>query len=88
MPNLLNINKRRIFIRYIYTVYLPLEKIMSPRPRRQDAREPGAMLAEIKASARQQMSEYGTAGLSLRGIARSLGITAPAIYNYFPRRTI
>ena len=58
---------------------------MSPRPRRQDAREPGAMLAEIKASARQQMSEYGTAGLSLRGIARSLGITAPAIYNYFPR---
>lgn len=58
---------------------------MSPRPRRSDSREPGEMLAAIKTSARQQMAEYGTAGLSLRGIARDLGITAPAIYNYFPR---
>ena len=41
--------------------------------------------AQIKAAARQQMAEHGTAGLSLRGIARQLGITAPAIYNYFPR---
>lgn len=39
----------------------------------------------IKQAARQQMAERGTSGLSLRGIARSLGITAPAIYNYFPR---
>lgn len=43
------------------------------------------MLAQIKATARRQMAEHGTAGLSLRGIARELGITAPAIYNYFPR---
>jgi AcrR family transcriptional regulator len=43
------------------------------------------MAQAIKQAARQQMVERGTAGLSLRGIARSLGITAPAIYNYFPR---
>jgi len=43
------------------------------------------MSAEIKAAARRQMAQYGTAGLSLRGIARELRITAPAIYNYFPR---
>jgi AcrR family transcriptional regulator len=43
------------------------------------------MIAQIKAAARRQMAEHGTAGLSLRGIARELGFTAPAIYNYFPR---
>jgi AcrR family transcriptional regulator len=43
------------------------------------------MIAQLKAVARRQMAAYGTAGLSLRGIARELGITAPAIYNYFPR---
>ena len=58
---------------------------MSPRPARQQAQERGDMLAQIKATARQQMAEHGTPGLSLRGIARELGITAPAIYNYFPR---
>ncbi len=36
-------------------------------------------------AARGQMAEHGTAGLTLRGIARTLGITAPAIYNYFSR---
>ena len=41
------------------------------------------MITQIKVVARQQMAEHGTAGLSLRGIAREMGITAPAIYNYF-----
>jgi AcrR family transcriptional regulator len=39
----------------------------------------------IKSVARQQMAQHGNAGLSLRGIARELGVTAPALYNYFPR---
>ncbi len=39
----------------------------------------------IKAVARQQMAELGTAGVSLRAIARAMNITAPAIYNYYPR---
>jgi AcrR family transcriptional regulator len=43
------------------------------------------MTERIKAAARAQMAEHGTAGLSLRGVARELSITAPAIYNYFPR---
>jgi AcrR family transcriptional regulator len=39
----------------------------------------------IKQAARAQMVQHGTAGISLRGIARELDITAPAIYNYYPR---
>jgi len=53
------------------------------RPRREAVRK--EIAEEIKAAARKQMEQYGTAGLSLRGVARELGITAPAIYNYFPR---
>lgn len=40
----------------------------------------------IKDVAWQQIAEHGAAALSLRAIARELGITAPAIYNYYPRR--
>ena len=58
---------------------------MSPRPTREHAHERIDMITRIKAVAQQQMAEHGTAGLSLRGIAREMGITAPAIYNYFPR---
>jgi AcrR family transcriptional regulator len=58
---------------------------MCARPKREQARQHGEMIAQIKAAARQQMAEHGTAGLSLRGIGRELGITAPAIYHYFPR---
>jgi AcrR family transcriptional regulator len=58
---------------------------MCARPKRGQARERGEMIAQIKAAGRRQMAEHGTAGLSLRGIARDLGVTAPAIYNYFPR---
>lgn len=44
-------------------------------------------LAEaIKNSAWDQISKNGAAALSLRAIARDLGITAPAIYNHFQRR--
>jgi len=40
----------------------------------------------IKESAREQIAERGAAAISLRGIARELGITALAIYNYFSNR--
>lgn len=49
------------------------------------ARKQQITAQDIKTIARQQMAEKGTAGLSLRGIARQLDVTAPAIYNYFPR---
>lgn len=53
-----------------------------PRPRREAQRQ--ATADEIKTIARTQMREKGTVGLSLRAIAREMGVTAPAIYNYFP----
>ena len=53
------------------------------RPRREAIRK--EIADEIKAAARKLMGEHGTAGLSLRAVARDLSITAPAIYNYFPR---
>lgn len=56
-----------------------------PRPRRTTQIDSLDMPSQIKAAARRQMAQQGTAGIALRGIARELGITAPAIYNYFPR---
>lgn len=40
----------------------------------------------IKEAAWKQVAEEGAPALSLRAVARELKITAPAIYNYFPRR--
>lgn len=57
---------------------------MSPRPRR-DQKQPNLQEA-IKETAWKQIGELGAPALSLRAIARDLGITAPAIYNYFPHR--
>lgn len=41
---------------------------------------------EILDTARTQMAERGAAALSLRAIAREMGLTAPAIYRYFEDR--
>jgi AcrR family transcriptional regulator len=57
---------------------------MSPRPKLAD-QHPDLQTA-IKDAAWKQIADEGAAALSLRAIARALGITAPAIYNYFPRR--
>jgi AcrR family transcriptional regulator len=40
----------------------------------------------ILAVAYKQIAKNGAAALSLRAIARELGVTAPAIYNYYHRR--
>jgi AcrR family transcriptional regulator len=42
--------------------------------------------ATIKALARQQMAAEGTAGISLRGIARDMELSAPALYRYYATR--
>lgn len=39
---------------------------------------------EIITTAVSQLESHGPSGISLRGIARALGISAPAIYTYFP----
>ncbi|GAB2900944.1 hypothetical protein GCM10022245_40270 [Streptomyces mayteni] len=41
---------------------------------------------EIRAIALKQMAEGGPGAISLRGIAREMGMTARAIYSYFPAR--
>jgi AcrR family transcriptional regulator len=41
-------------------------------------------VAEIKDAARRQLVTGGPTAISLRAIARDMGMTAPAIYRYFP----
>jgi AcrR family transcriptional regulator len=53
-------------------------------PRRARVRQ--ATVEEIKAVARAQMAAEGTAGVTLRAIARDMGMTAPALYRYFGSR--
>lgn len=43
-------------------------------------------LDDIKAAARGQLAAGGQAGISLRAIARELGMTASAVHYYFPSR--
>lgn len=45
-----------------------------------------ATLDEIRATAWKQIAESGAAALSLRGIAREMGMTAPALYRYYKDR--
>jgi AcrR family transcriptional regulator len=45
-------------------------------------------LAEIKALAWQQIAEAGAPSLSLRAIAREMGMTSSALYRYFPSRDV
>lgn len=46
-------------------------------------RQRAATEAEIKDVARRQLVESGGVELSLRGIAREMGMTAPGLYRYF-----
>jgi AcrR family transcriptional regulator len=50
------------------------------------ARKRDATRAEILETAREQMACEGAAALSLRAIARQMGLSAPALYRYFPDR--
>ena len=56
------------------------------RPRTRNARGEGARLRqELVAAASEIIAETGDASqLSLRGVARAVGITAPSIYRHFP----
>ena len=54
---------------------------MSRRDRMRDL-----TIAEIKTTARQQMADSGTAGVSLSAIARAMEMSAPALYRYFASR--
>jgi AcrR family transcriptional regulator len=45
-------------------------------------------VAEIKTLAWQQIAEAGAPSLSLRAIARDMGMTSSALYRYFPSRDL
>lgn len=44
------------------------------------------LTAEIKTEARRQLAAHGADALSLRAVARELGMVSSAIYRYFPSR--
>lgn len=54
-------------------------------PNRREKRRT-ATLDEIRATAWKQIGEMGAASLSLRGIAREMGMTAPGLYRYYKDR--
>jgi AcrR family transcriptional regulator len=56
----------------------------APRTARERAR--AELTAEILASARRRLGEVGAAGLSLRSVARELGMASSAVYRYFTSR--
>lgn len=55
----------------------------TPLASRRD-RQRAATVAEIKAAARQRLAQGGPSAIGLRAIARDLGLSAPALYRYFP----
>src|SRR5262245_7605460 len=44
------------------------------------------LTAEIKQAGRRHLAEHGAAGLSLRAVARDVGMVSSAVYRYFPSR--
>ena len=56
-----------------------------PQPSRRERRKQET-IADITAAARAQLADGGPDGISLRAIARQLGMTASAVHYYFPGR--
>lgn len=55
-----------------------------PRETRAESRE--RITAELMAAARRQLAEVGAAGLSLREVAREIGMVSSAVYRYVDSR--
>ena len=55
-------------------------------PRTARARARAELTREIKEAARRQLRDEGAAALSLRAVARELGMVSSAVYRYFPSR--
>ena len=56
------------------------------RPRETRAASRERITAELMAAARRQLAEVGAAGLSLREVARDLGMVSSAVYRYVESR--
>jgi AcrR family transcriptional regulator len=50
------------------------------------ARVRAELTEEILAAGRRQLAEHGSAALSLRAVAREVGMVSSAVYRYFPSR--
>jgi AcrR family transcriptional regulator len=59
---------------------------MADAPHTARARARVLLTADIKATARRQLAEVGAAGLSLRAVARELGLASSAVYRYVESR--
>jgi AcrR family transcriptional regulator len=63
------------------------ERVSTPgAPQNARARVRAELTKEIKDVARRQLAESGAAALSLRAVARELGMVSSAVYRYFPSR--
>jgi AcrR family transcriptional regulator len=60
--------------------------IADSAPRGARARVRAELTREIKEAGRRQLAEQGVTGLSLRAIAREMGMVSSAIYRYYPSR--
>jgi len=60
--------------------------LMARAPATARARARAALTADIKATARRHLAEVGAPGLSLRAVARDLGMVSSAVYRYFESR--
>jgi AcrR family transcriptional regulator len=68
----------------VFTWLLQHGSVDTPVPRRERLRQ--ATIDEIKQTARSQLAEQGLAAVSLRGVARAMGLTPSALYRYFDGR--
>lgn len=59
---------------------------MANAPMTARARARAELLDEIKAAGRRQLAEVGASELSLRAVARELGMVSSAVYRYFASR--
>jgi len=59
---------------------------MTVKPETPRARARAAVVEEIKAAARAQLAERGAAALSVRHVARDLGMSSSGMYRYFASR--
>ncbi|MCW2605118.1 MAG: putative transcriptional regulator, TetR family, partial [Pseudonocardiales bacterium] len=62
----------------------PVTAPSAPRTARARVRE--ELTREIKDAARRHLGESGPFGLSLRAVAREVGMVSSAVYRYFPSR--
>ena len=60
--------------------------VVDPPPRTARDRARAEITGEIKAVARRHVAEQGSAALSLRAVAREVGMVSSAVYRYFPSR--